>query len=272
MYSFGPLPRQKRSGNVIGTHQKIDRIARRHLNELLGKPAEFPAAKEILHFEGSRGPDGVKLKSPGKDEPWHFIDPTKPHEGPLIGTIQDHHDNLVTALRAKDMIRAAFEAAWLAHAVTDGLTPAHQDNYAEQLAEMGNDHTERKSVRQKIIVGGTSKRAVIKNNWDYWGTKGILTTHTLFEGGVATATKPFKFKTGLPSQHDLEELRVDGFEALYLRLVTEVASLHMYDEFKRTGWTSRLARETNNDLLPRIIVAVTLAWYSALMEANRGTN
>lgn len=272
MYSFGPLPKQKRSGNVVGTHQKIDRIARRHLNELLGAPAAFPSAKEILHFEGSRGPDGVKLKSPGRDEPWHFINPLAPNEGPLIGYIQDHHDNLVEALRVGNNERAAFEAAWLAHAVTDGLTPAHQDNYAEQLAEMGNEAMERKSVKQKIIVGGKSRRAVIKNNWDYWGTKGILTTHTLFEGGVATATKPFKFKTGLPSQHDLDELATDGFERIYLRLVTEVASLHMYDEFKRTGWTNRLARETNNDLLPRIIVAVTLAWYSALKEAEHGTN
>jgi len=272
MYSFGPLPRQKRSGNVIGTHQKIDRIARRHLDELLDAPAKFPGIRDILHFEGSRGPDGVKLKSPGKDEPWHFINPAAPDEGPLIGNIQDHHDNLVAALKADDMVRAGFEAAWLAHAVTDGLTPAHQDDYAEQLAEMGNDHMERKSVKQKILVGGKSRRAIIKNNWDYWGTKGILTTHTLFEAGVASTTKPFSFKTGLPSQHDLDELRADGFEALYLRLVTEVASLHMYEEFKRTGWTSRLARETNNDLLPRIIVAVTLAWYSALKEASNDAN
>ncbi len=272
MYSFGPLPRQNRSGNVVGTHQKIDRIARRHLDELLELPAKFPTAKEILHFEGSRGPDGIKLKSPGKDEPWHFINPGKSGEGPLLGNIQDHHDNLVAALRGRNMVRAAYEAAWLAHAVTDGLTPAHQDNYAEQLAQMGNDNDERKSVKQKIIVGGTSKRAVIKNNWDYWGTKGILTTHTLFEAGVATATKPFSFKTGLPSEHDVEELRADGFEAIYLRLVTEVASLNMYEEFKKTGWTNRLARVTNRDLLPRIIVAVTLAWYSAHEEAVRGAN
>lgn len=272
MYSFGPLPRQKHSGNVVGTHQKIDRIARRHLDELLDLPANFPSAKEILHFEGSRGPDGIKLKSPGRDEPWHFIDPADPAKGPLLQNIQDHHDNLVVALRAQDTVRAAFEASWLAHAVTDGLTPAHQDDYADQLAEMGNNHAERTSVKQKILIGGATKRAAIRNNWDYWGTKGIMTTHTLFEAGVATATKPFKFKTGLPSKHDLEELESDGFEALYLRLVTEIASLHMYDEFKKTGWTNHLARETNGELLPRIIVAVTLAWYSAHAEATRGTD
>lgn len=268
MYSFGPLPRQKRSGNVIGTHQKVDRIARRHLDELVGAPAMFPTIREILHFEGSRGPDGIKLKSPGRDEPWHFIDPHDPSKGPLLGAIHDHQHNLTTALQKNDMIRAAYEASWLAHAVTDGLTPAHQEAYEQQLAKMGSDHTKRTSIKQKMLVGGDTKRATLKNNWDYWGSKGIMTTHTLFEAGVATATKPFKFKTGMPHAHDLEELEAEGFEATYTRFVKEVASLNMYDEFKRTGWTNRLARETNNELLPRIIIAVTLAWYSALKEVK----
>lgn len=269
MYSFGPLPKQKRSGTIIGTHQKVDRIARRHLDELCELPASFPSIRDVLHFEGSRGPDGIKLKSPGRDEPWHFINPDHPTEGPLLGSIHDHHTNLVEALKANDTIRAAFEAAWLAHAVTDGLTPAHQDNYSEQLANVGTDHSARSSIKQKLLVSGSSKREMIKNNWEYWGAKGIMTTHTLFEAGVATATKPLKFKTGLPSQHDLDELAAHGFESLYIRLVKEVAALGMYEEFKRTGWTNHLVRETNHELLPRIIIAVTLAWYSALQEAAR---
>ena len=64
MYAFGPLPRQKRTGRVIGTHQKIDRVARRHLTRHIPSHAIFPTIQQILHFEGSRGPDGIKLKSP----------------------------------------------------------------------------------------------------------------------------------------------------------------------------------------------------------------
>ena len=85
---------------------------------------KFPSIDEILNFEGIRGPDGLKRKSPGVDEPEHFIIPDK-DDGVLIGYIRNHHWNLVRALRRKDRERAAFEAAWLAHAITDGLTPAH---------------------------------------------------------------------------------------------------------------------------------------------------
>lgn len=265
MYAFGPLPRQKNTGRMIGTHQKIDRVARRHLRRYLAKDSFFPGITEILHFEGQRGPDGVKLKSPGRDEPWHFIDPENP-SGELLDSVHDHISNLARALAEQNRERAAFEAAWLAHAVTDGLTPAHHDPLHEQLDEIKqHDSTERaQKVRSKVIMsGGGSSKQFIKNNWEYWGAKGVMTTHTLFEAGVAVAAKPFTFETGLPSQHDIQDVIDQGFEAVYLKLVTEVAALDMYATFKEKGWTSKLARQTNFDLLPRTIMAVTLAWYAA---------
>lgn len=273
MYAFGPLPRQKNTGRIIGTHQKIDRVARRHLRRYLAKDSYFPKINEILHFEGQRGPDGIKLKSPGKDEPWHFIDPANPGGG-LLDDIHDHIINLSAALRASNHERAAFEAAWLAHAVTDGLTPAHHDPLHDQLDEIKRHNSEERStkVRSKIIMsGGGSKKQFIKNNWSYWGAKGVMTTHTLFEAGVAVAAKPYSFETGLPSQHDIEEVRDDGFEHVYLRMVTEVASLGMYEAFKAKGWTSKLARQTNKELVPRTIMAVTLAWYAAYALSQKDT-
>ncbi|MBP9667428.1 hypothetical protein KBD87_01300 [Candidatus Saccharibacteria bacterium] len=265
MYAFGPLPRQKNTGRIIGTHQKIDRVARKHLRRYLAKDAEFPKISEILYFEGQRGPDGVKLKSPGRDEPWHFIDPKKP-SGELLESIDHHIANLADALIRHDGVRASFEAAWLAHAVSDGLTPAHHDSLHEQLHEIKrhNSTSRTQKVRSKIIMsGGGSSKEFIKNNWGYWGAKGIMTTHTLFEAGVAAAAKPFSFETGLPSVHDIQQVTDEGFESVYIRLVAEVASLDMYATFKEKGWTSSLARQTNKDLLPRVIMAVTLAWYAA---------
>lgn len=265
MYAFGPLPRQKNTGRIIGTHQKIDRVARKHLRRYLQKDAEFPKINEILHFEGLRGPDGVKLKSPGRDEPWHFIDPAKP-AGVLLESIHQHTNNLAEALGRQDMVRASFEAAWLAHAVSDGLTPAHHEPLHKQLHEIKKHDSGGRAtkVRSKIIMtGGGSSKEFIKNNWQYWGAKGVMTTHTLFEAGVAAAAKPYSFKTGLPSPHEIQQVVDEGFETVYLRLVTEVASLGMYTSFKETGWTSKLARQTNTELLPRIIMAVTLAWYAA---------
>lgn len=269
MYAFGPLPKYKKSGRIIGTHQKIDRVARRHMAGFLSADLAFPSIDNILHFEGSRGPDGIKLKSPGRDEPLHFIDPHHmPDDDTLLVAISHHSANLVAALRAKDEIRAAFEAAWLAHAVADGLTPAHHDPLDEQLKKLKHtDHRQHK-VRSKIVMSGAgSRKKFIQNNWKYWGAKGIMTTHTLFEAGVATAAKPLQFKEARPDEAEVRRVEELGFAAFYRQMVSEVDALHMYERFKRGGWTRSLARDTTGELMPRIVRAVTLAWLLAYRAA-----
>lgn len=271
MYAFGPLPKYKKSGRIIGTHQKIDRIARRHLKVLIDNDLHFPDITSILHFEGSRGPDGTKLKSAGVDEPWHFVDPsTVTLDDQLIRLIADHSQNLTIALKQDDMIRAAFEAAWMAHAVTDGLTPAHHEPLDEQLESIKSSGKRGNMVLGKVIMTGSgSRRMFIKNNWSYWGAKGLMTTHTLFEAGVATAAKPRMFQTALPSEHSINELRTRGFSAMFIDMINQVAELHMYDEFKRRGWTRELAVLTTRELMPTIIHAVTLAWLEAYERARK---
>lgn len=273
MYSFGPLPNQKKSGRIVGTHQKIDRIARRHLTKIIGEHANFPNIKDILHFEGIHGPDGVKLRSPGIDEPKHFINPKLPYEGELLTYIDGHIINLANALRQKNQERAAFEASWLAHAVTDGLTPAHQIPYEEMVNELWGDSTSsRDRVRDKVIIEGKTPLKTIKNSWEYWGPKGILSSHTLFEAGVAMAIRGRRFSHVEPIAADYAALASKGFETLYVQLVQEVAALDMYESFKRTGWTENLGRQTNNELMPRIIKAVILAWYSAYELSQKEVN
>ena len=97
---------------------------------------QAPTTREILHFEGNNGPDGIKRKSPSVDEPWHYIDPANPNDRALAGMINDHYVNLVQALRDANRVRAAFEAAWMAHAITDGLTPAHHYPLSDKIEEL----------------------------------------------------------------------------------------------------------------------------------------
>src|SRR4051812_35123169 len=125
------------SGLIMGAHQKIDRIARNHL-ERLAPASSFPRKKTILHFEGNNGPDGIKRKSPAKNEPWHYIQPFDSEDKGLIKIIEDHYASLVSALKKGDDVGAAFEAAWLSHAIVDGLTPAHHYPYEEKLVELRN--------------------------------------------------------------------------------------------------------------------------------------
>ena len=129
----------KHSGKLIGVHQKLDKAARQLLAEEFGRDARiFPSIEKILYFEGTRGPDGLKAKSPGEDEPDHFIQPNH-DDGKLWGYISDHQYNLTQALIKNNHERAAFEAAWMAHAITDGLTPAHHYPFREVVDELMTD-------------------------------------------------------------------------------------------------------------------------------------
>ena len=97
MYSGTTLKGSKHFDAWFGAHQKIDRIARRHLSAVLPE-ARFPQRKEILRFEGMDGPDGIKRKSPAKDEPWHYINPEDADDTQLLEIINEHYDQLVVAL------------------------------------------------------------------------------------------------------------------------------------------------------------------------------
>lgn len=268
MYS-GTTFRTK-SGRVMGVHQKIDRIARRHLKHHIGRDVYFPSIKSILHFEGLNGPDGIKRKSPAKDEPWHYVDPSKPDDVALSNMITDHIENLASALSTKDDERASFEAAWMAHAIVDGLTPAHHYPLSDKIEQLwGKSHTERLTIRDKNIIRGKNKRDTLVKNWEYWGTKGVFTAHFMFEFGVATTIAPLPFKETTLAPEQINQLEEKGFEAIFIEAVHTVDAMKMYDEFGVNGWTRHLANETRKTLVPVIINTVILGWYQAVLLSEK---
>lgn len=268
MYS-GTTFRTK-SGRMMGVHQRIDRVARFELAKLLPKRAYFPNTHDILHFEGLNGPDGIKRKSPGQDEPWHYLDPTKGADEVLHTMISDHMFNLSRALADDNRERAAFEAAWLAHAITDGLTPAHHYPLEEKLEELrgGKGLESRNTAKEKILLPGKNRREQFRNNWEYWGVKGVMTTHFSFELGIATTIAPSKLPFTEPTADELARLRKDGYMAVFNETLQQVAQLELYQEFYRNGWTRRMANDTKRKLIPTIIRAVCLAWYQAALDAD----
>ena len=258
------------SGNVVGVHQRIDRVAKRHLIHHIGHEPFFPSIKTILRFEGKNGPDGVKSKSPSQDEPWHYISPDAGPDDPLIHIITDHMHNLSKALKEKDEIRSGFEASWLAHAIVDGLTPAHHYPLAEKIEELwGKPHTERKSTRDKIIITSKKKRDMVAKNWQYWGTKGVFSLHWSFEWGVASSITLNQFKDIEVSEADFKKLEKEGFVAFFLDSVQKVHALGMYEEFAKTGWSVRLGNASRKKLIPIIMKNVCLAWYAASRDITQ---
>ena len=273
MYStLGVNPNSKHSGELIGTHQKLDKAARRLLNKYLPVASrKFPSIDEILNFEGIRGPDGLKRKSPGVDEPEHFIIPGK-DDGVLITYIRNHHYNLVRALRKNNRVRAAFEAAWLAHAITDGLTPAHHYPYRKVVDELMNDQDYKTlfGVQVKGIMRGHNLAEAARNNWLYWGAGGIMTKHIAFEYGVAYTITPLPLKSLMPKDIKRDDFLPSNFEKVFYTALERVDAMKMYDEFLEKGWNTELVVRTREVLIPEIVRAVTLAWASAFLEAQNG--
>lgn len=268
MYSGSTI--RTKSGRVIGVHQKIDRVAYRHIKKRLPKKGFFPTLHDILHFEGLNGPDGIKRKSPARDEPWHYIDPTDPNDRAIVAMINDHIDNMAVALNEKNYERTSFEAAWMAHAIVDALTPAHHYPLEAKLEELRGEGLEtRVTTKAKLLLPGKNRRNQLRNNWEYWGAKGIMTTHLAFELGVATAIAPLRFDGTEPTSEAYKRIENDGFEEVFFEALRHIADLKMYEEFSRAGWTRQFARETRDVLIPDIIKVVTLGWYQAIIIAKR---
>lgn len=267
MYSGSTLT--NKSGAILGAHQKIDRTAYRYVQKKTQDMAGFPALKSILHFEGKNGPDGIKRKSPARDEPWHFYDPFDTEDTELLDSIRTHYKELVSQLRKGTPEKAAFDAAWLAHALVDGLTPAHHFPYEEKLTELrGGGLHERDSLKNKIVISGQNRRESVKKNWQMWGVGGLMSMHAMFEAGVAIIIAPLSMKKGRITDNDIELLIAIGYEEVFKRAAREIAMLDMYDRFHEKGWNRRLVRDVRNELGPTIIKTVALTWYSAMREAG----
>lgn len=253
---------------VLHAHQKIDRAAWRGLLELAPAPATFPNIKEILHFEGANGPDAPKFKKHG-EQPWHFVDPFNRDDTALDAIIDEHYHALVKALKKSDRVSTSFEAAWLAHAIVDGLTPAHHYPYEEKLEDVrGEDRRSRKTLTSRAIVKGETTGDSIRRSFKIVGPKGLLTTHAMFEAGAYMAIAPSRISKGTPSAAQAADMLRLGVVTYFRRTAREIADLDMYGRFYQTGWTPTLARETRHELVPRMVMCVTLAWYGALVEAG----
>lgn len=279
------------SGRVVGTHQRLDQAARRSLAAVLPRGKYFPSSKEIIHFEGVRGPDGLKRKSPGVDEPSHMLtqkefdeilktepsDEISPaaeagHENlderSVLTMILDHRWNLVRALQNKNQVRAAFEAAWMAHMITDGLTPAHHFPLSDVKDELMTDKEMMRVFGQPIkgLMHGRNALETMRNNWLYWGAGGHMSKHIAYEYGVLMITAPLTPRA-LQVKLMPEDLQDLDVEKIFSTAYKKVRNLKMYDRFREEGWTTDLALDTKNILLPELVRAITLGWYSAAAEA-----
>lgn len=273
MYSRA-TPFQK-ADKIAGTHQKIDRAARLTLRKVLSKnptfsKVHFPKIDEILVFEGNGGPDGIKTKSPGKDEPWHFVEPHGDLT-PIKTYVENHLFNLSKALSEENYVRASFEAGWMAHAITDALTPAHQYPMTDKIIEIsGKKPEERDKIIKKMFLSGKNWRERLLNNWEYIGPKGVMSSHMLYEMGVATMITSIAAKkiTNDPTEEEISRVLNGDFMKVFEEKIKWVADQKYYETYLEKGWTTSLARNTKSILLPEISKIVALGWFEGIRRAS----
>jgi hypothetical protein len=254
----------KRTLAAVGVHQRFDTVAYRMVQPYLADQT-FPHLAQIIHFEGVNGPDGLKVKSPGQDEPSHLYDPTV-GTGPIPELIDRHYHQLVATIKEGDMVRGGFEAAWLAHFVCDGLTPAHHFPLDKHIAYHGSEKTKRGGYRVRVL--GESPMNTIRRGWAMLGGKGLLTTHLNFEMGVATALIGQRIKVALDAAK-LATAQQLGPVAFFKLEAAEIAELNMYERFYHKGWSPEVARLVKTRLAPQTVQAIGIIWLLAYLEAGR---
>jgi hypothetical protein len=230
--------------NYLGTHQKFDRASFRLLSAHIDRN-KFPRRKSIIHFEGYNGPDGLKIK--GEYDASHMWDP-KMEIGYLPVWIDSHFSNMVNALKKQDYVRAAFDASWMAHYLTDGLTPAHH-------------------VDQKEIEAYYKDNNLIKSKWKRWGVKGDMSSHVSFEAGIASML----FLSPLRIKFDKKlygEIMHKGIAEVFKKESLKIAQYDLYIKYLQKGWTVDLAKAVKAIVAPRIPQLVAAAWLCAYEQAG----
>ena len=257
----------KRVVKSTGIHQRLDVAAYKMILHYLPDGA-FPEIADILNFEGYNGPDGIKskvgLKPHVKDdsEPSHLYDPVT-DTGEVPTHIANHYRGLVECLEKGDMVRGAFEAAWLAHYVGDGLTPAHHFPLEEKIAEAAAH------ASPQFGEGNIAKFATfMKRNWDIWGVKGHMSTHQSFELGIAFALVLFPIKAELDDA-ELARARSLGPVEYFKSEARDVAGLGLYERFYKEGWNNDIAATIKKTLAPQTARTIGLIWLLALLEAGQ---
>ena len=199
----------------------------------------------VLKFEGSGGPDGLKFK--GNYSTDHLWDPVN-KIGHLPDWIEVHYKNLVAALKAGDEAKAAFEAGFMAHYLTDSLTPAHHLSHKFILEEY-----EGKKYRKR---------------WKVYGHKGLLSSHVAFEAGISSAIMFTSIKVKF--DEDLyKSIRTKGIKEVVLSESLAISKHKMYETYLEKGWSSKLAKTIKATTVKRIPQLISAAWMSAYQEAYK---
>jgi hypothetical protein len=223
----------------------------------------FPTLNNILKFEGKHGPDGQKFQE-NVCEQEHFLDTADPLSSPMMEHVWIHYDKLVKSLSAHDVQQSAYHAAWLAHGLVDGLTPAHHVPYPEMVKTLTEHHQSRDTYHDRLYVKGENFFDTLRRTYKFMGPKGLLMKHTLFECGAAISMQFFQAKNTQIMRSAGSRVSLPAF---YAKSVEKVARLNMYFRFETSGFNASLVIDSRRTLGPTMVEVISTFWYHAAQEA-----
>jgi hypothetical protein len=232
----------------------------------------LPSTRQIIHFEGKNGPDGLAGKHGAIDAPNDFINP-KNLNSPLLRDIKNYIHNAHVALKRKDEVRLSFELAWLSHIVIDGITPAHHQPLKEQLKAIDPRTEEEVNSRfKRIIYTSSDPVEALVNNWKRLGPRGIGTNHVTFETGIDFLVMPltprFLASKATLTSAELKKAKSGHFLDIYKKSILKIDSLHMFERYEQSSWTTDLATDIREVLIPEAVRMVVLAWLAAVYKGK----
>ena len=145
------------------------------------------------------------------------------------------------------MAKASFEAGFMAHYLTDSLTPAHHLSHKFILEEY-----EGKKYRRR---------------WKVYGHKGLLSSHVAFEAGISSAIFFTPIKVSF-DQALLRSIKKEGIKSVVLHESLSISKHNIYDQYLQKGWSAKLAKTIKATLVVRIPQLIAAAWLAAYLEAN----
>ena len=81
---------------------------------------------------------------------------------------------------------------------------------------------------------------------------------------------PMHIRHCRPNADKIKKFSELPLDQWFREVAQDVARLELYDSFYKSGWTIPLARRVRDQLAPALVQAVTLAWYGAALEAQKG--
>ncbi|MBA3678817.1 hypothetical protein H0W80_01305 [Candidatus Saccharibacteria bacterium] len=119
----------------------------------------------------------------------------------------------------------------------------------------------------KLLAAEHENSGRARRGWLYFGRKGLLSSHVMFEGGVSTAVAMNRIQVKF--DRDLyEKIQSSGIRAVVEEESLRIAKLDLYDKFIKTGWTAGLAKTMKAVVVKRIPQLIAAAWLAAYLEAG----